>query len=323
MEDLPIRTLGKSDLKVTPVGLGCWQFSKQNNLAGKFWPKLDDDQIRSIVHASLEGGINWFDTAEIYGGGTSEKALATALASLGKKPGEVLIATKWWPFARTASNIQKTIDIRIHALSPFPIDLYQVHQPYGLSGEIKEMEAMAGLVAEKKIRYIGVSNFSAARMHSAWETLQKKGIPLITNQVRYSLLDRRIETNGTMDLAKKLGITIIAYSPLAQGILTGKFHDDPALLKKAGFRKRTSVFKKPGLEKSLPLIRIIREIAEKYHVTASQVALNWLIHFHGEQVVVIPGATKESHAVENTGTMKFRLSEEDLARLDKESTVFK
>ena len=136
MKELQInRHLGKSDLVVTPIGLGCWQFSKKNNLAGKFWPKLDDELITSIVDQSLQSGINWFDTAEIYGDGASEKALSAALTRLGKKPGDVLIATKWWPMFRTASNIPRTIDERLAALDPFPIDLYQVHQPYGLSSE--------------------------------------------------------------------------------------------------------------------------------------------------------------------------------------------
>ncbi|MCX6246049.1 MAG: aldo/keto reductase [Bacteroidetes bacterium] len=323
MDNIKLRTLGKSDLQVTPIGLGCWQFSKRNNLAGKFWPDLDDEMIRSIVRVSLEGGVNWFDTAEIYGGGASEKALAAALSAAGKKPGEVIVATKWWPVPRTASNIPKTIDIRINALNPFPIDLYQVHQPYGFSNERKEMEAMAELVKQKKIRYVGVSNFSAKKMRNSWETLQKQGIPLITNQVRFSLLDRSIESNGIMDTAKELGITIIAYSPLAQGILTGKFHDHQELLEQSGLRKKTSSFKKSGLEKSLPLINTIKELAAKYNVTTSNIALNWLIHFHGEQVVVIPGATKESQAAGNTGAMKFRLSEEDLNRLDIESRIFK
>jgi aryl-alcohol dehydrogenase-like predicted oxidoreductase len=323
MENIKTRKLGVSDLLVTPVGLGCWQFSKQNNLAGKFWPNLEGEMVRSIVQTSLEGGINWFDTAQIYGNGASERALAKALSDLNKNPGELMIATKWWPFPKTASNISKTIGDRIHALDPFPIDLFQVHQPYGLSGVKKEMEEMIRLVNDKKIRYIGVSNFSASRMRLAWETLHKQGVPLVSNQVRYNLLNRGIESNGIMDTAKELGITLIAYSPLAQGILTGKFHDNPELLKKVGPRKYTSFFKKQGLEKSLPLIRVVRELAEKYEVTPSQVALNWLIHFHKEQVVVIPGATKESQAKENTGAMKFRLSDEDLGRLDKESTIFK
>jgi aryl-alcohol dehydrogenase-like predicted oxidoreductase len=319
----PLRFLGKSDMKVTPIGLGCWQFSKKQNMAGKFWPSLEDDQITSIVKKSLEGGINWFDTAEIYGNGASEKALAKSLTKNGKTPGDILIATKWWPMFRTASNILKTIDLRLEALAPFPVDLYQVHQPYGFSNEKKEMEAMARLVEEHKIRYVGVSNFSASKMRSAWETLQKKGIPLVSNQVRYSLLARKIESNGILQTAKELGITIIAYSPLAQGLVTGKFHEHPELLKNIGMRKYSSPFKPSGLERSRPLVDTVRELAIKYGVTTSQIALNWLINFHGDIVVAIPGATKESHAMENTGAMNFIMTPEDLSLLDKKSAMFK
>jgi aryl-alcohol dehydrogenase-like predicted oxidoreductase len=318
-----LRPLGRSGIMVTPIGLGCWQFSKQNNLAGKFWPTLEDDLINKVVSLSLEGGINWFDTAEVYGSGASEKALAKALQAAGKKPGDVVIATKWWPMFRFASNIAKTIDERISNLSPYPIDLYQVHQPWGFSNEKSEVLAMAALLDRKLIKSIGVSNFNAEKMKNAWEALDKKGIPLATNQMPYSLLDRRIESSGVMEMAKKLGITIIAYSPLAQGLVTGKFHDNPELLKNIGFRKYSSKFKPAGLEKSRPLVMLVKELALKNNVTPSQVALNWLIHFHGETVVAIPGATKENHVKENTGTMTFRLSDEDMARIDKESAIFK
>jgi len=318
-----LRPLGQSELMLTPIGLGCWQFSKQKNLAGKFWPTLEDELIERIVSLSLEGGINWFDTAEVYGNGASEKTLSKALQALGKKPNEVIIATKWWPLFRFASNIPKTINKRIEALTPYPIDLYQVHQPFGFSNEKSEVKAMAKLVKEKNIRHIGVSNFSANKMQSAWEALQKHGIPLVSSQMSYSLLNRKIESNGVMDVAKRLGISIIAYSPLAQGILTGKFHDNPELIKKVGFRKSSPQFKPAGLEKSRPLIMTLKELALKYEVTPAQISLNWLIHFHAETVFAIPGATKEIHVKENTGTMSFRLSDEDLNRLDKESAIFK
>jgi aryl-alcohol dehydrogenase-like predicted oxidoreductase len=316
------RSLGKSDLRVTPIGLGCWQFSKRNNLAGKFWPSLEDDLMQKIVIRSIEGGINWFDTAELYGNGASEKGLAKSLQSLGKKPGEVIIATKWWPMFRTASNIRKTIDERLNALQPFPIDLYQVHQPYGFSSEKEEMKAMADLVKAKKIRYVGVSNFSAKKMRNASETLEKEGSHLVSNQVRYSLLDRKIESDGILDTAKELGISIIAYSPLAQGLVTGKFHDNPDLLRNIGFRKYSAPFKPQGIEKSRPVADLVKTLAQKYQVTPSQVALNWVINYHGEIVVAIPGATKESHAIENAGSMKFRLSHEDLAALHEASKVY-
>ncbi len=318
-----LRSLGRTGMMVTPIGLGCWQFSKQKNMAGKFWPTLEDSLIDKVVSLSLEGGINWFDTAEVYGNGASERGLSRALQTAGKNPGDVLIATKWWPMFRFASNISKTINERIEALAPYPIDLYQVHQPWGFSNEKNEMAAMAELLERKLIKNIGVSNFSAQKMRNAWEALDKKGIALATNQVPYSLLNRRIESNGVMDLAKKLGITIIAYSPLAQGLVTGKFHDNPELLKNIGFRKYSSLFKPQGLEKSKPVIMLVKEMAIKYNVSSSQVALNWLIHYHSSSVVAIPGATKESHVRENTGAMSFRLSDEDMVKLDQVSSIFK
>jgi aryl-alcohol dehydrogenase-like predicted oxidoreductase len=318
-----LRHIGRNGMMVTPVGLGCWQFSKQKNMSGKFWPNLEDELIKRIVSLSLEGGINWFDTAEAYGNGASEKALSTALQKAGKKPGEVFIATKWMPVFRFASNIPKTIKVRINALAPYPIDLYQIHTPWSFSNEKSEMDAMAVLIEKKFIKNIGVSNFSAKRMKKAWEILDKKGTHLASNQVRYNLLDRKIESNGVMDMAKKLGISIIAYSPLAQGLVTGKFHDNPELLKNIGLRKYIPQFKPEGLKKSQPVVAMVKEIAFKYNVTPSQVALNWLIHFHGDTVVAIPGATKENHVKENVGAMSFRLSDEDMARLDKVSAQFK
>lgn len=156
MSTIPLRTLGQSDLRVTPIGLGCWQFSKRNNMTGKFWPSLDEQVVRDIVNVSLDLGINWFDTAEVYGNGASELALSDALLKAGKKPGEVIIATKWWPMFRFASNIPRSIGARLRALSPFPIDLYQVHQPFGFSSAAEEMKRMAELVKEKQIRYIRV-----------------------------------------------------------------------------------------------------------------------------------------------------------------------
>ena len=322
-QQITLRNLGKSDLKITPIGLGCWQFSKQGNLAGNFWPSLEDELIRDIVRVSLEGGINWFDTAEVYGHGASEKILAKSLSALGQKPGDMIIATKWWPIFRNASSIIKTIDDRLACLSPYPIDLYQVHQPWGFSSEVKEMEAMAALVRSKKVSHVGVSNFPAKMMRSAWKTLQRSGINLVSNQVPYSLLNRKIESNGILDTAKELGITIIAYSPLAQGLVTGKFHDNPELLKNIGFRKYSSLFKPQGMAKSRPVAETVKTLAAKYQVTPSQVALNWLINFHGDMVVAIPGATKVKHAAENTGAMKFRLVPEDLNLLDEVSRGFK
>ena len=313
-----LRQLGKSELRVSPLGLGCWQFSRGQGFAGKYWTVISDEEIQKIVLASLEGGINWFDTAEAYGGGESERALARALSGLKRSPGDVIIATKWRPMFRTSKSILQTIDIRLKNLDGFPIDLYQIHNPFSFSSIRAQMDAMARLAKDKKIRFIGVSNFSAHKMRKAQEALSRHGLELASNQVRYSLLHRSIETNGVLDTAKELGISLIAYSPLAQGILSGRFHDDPNLVQRpAGYRKYMSAFKPKGLEKTRPVIRALKELAGKYQATPSQVALNWLINFQGEVVVAIPGATKVAQAKENVGALRFQLTKDEMDYLDK------
>ncbi len=316
------RRLGRSDIEISAVGLGCWQFSEGAGPVGGFWEALSAQTVEEIVDASLRGGINWFDTAEVYGWGRSERALADALTRLGKKPGEVVIATKWWPFPRTASSIVKTIDDRFTCLSPFGIDLHQVHQPYSLATVAGQANAMADLVQAGKIRSVGVSNFSARRMRAAHATLAKRGLSLASNQMQYSLLDRRIESNGVLAACKELGITLIAYSPLAQGVLSGKFHDDPSLIRRTGFRKFMPNFRARGLERSRPLVEELKKIAAAHGATPSQVALIWLALFHGETVVVIPGATKRRHAEENVGCMGFTLTQDELRRIDELSRPF-
>jgi aryl-alcohol dehydrogenase-like predicted oxidoreductase len=324
MKKLPLRNLGKSDLLVSPIGLGCWQFSKGNGIFTSVWPVLDDNVIQKIVNETIKGGINFFDTAEVYGWGESEKALSRALLSLNKRSGDVVIATKWWPFFRFASSIKSTISQRQEALSGFPIDLYQVHQPYSMSSIKSQMDAMADLVKSGKVRHIGVSNFSEKRMRRSHKCLMSKGLNLISNQVQYNLLDRRIECNGILDAARELGIAIIAYSPLAQGLLTGKFHDDPGLIKeRGGLRKYLPAFNSKGLEKSRPVILLLKELAHKYRVTPAQIALNWLIEYNRGIVFVIPGATTEKQAYENTGALDFKLHEDDVNRIDAVSARFK
>lgn len=317
---VPLRNLGQSSTKISALGLGCWQFSKGKGLVGRFWPSMDQKDINEIVRMSLEGGINWFDTAEAYGKGESERALAEALNTIGEDADDALIATKWWPMFRKAPSITKTIDERLEALGGREIDLYQVHQPFSFSSAREEMGRMVRLLKKNKIKHVGVSNFNERRMREASDSLQAMGYSLASNQMKYSLLDRRIEKNGVLDAAKELGVTIIAYSPLEQGILSGKFHKNPEMIKNIpGPRKHTSYFKPEGLEKTRPLIDLLEEKAEKYGVSQTQIALNWLIHFHGDTVVAIPGASKPHHVQENVGTLQFSLSQEDLKEIDQAS----
>ena len=308
------RTLGKTNIEVTPIGLGMMEFSGGGGLVGSAFPVIGQDEKNATVKAALDGGINWFDTAELYGAGVSEASLSTALKAAGKKDNEVVVATKWWPLFRTARNIPRTIQNRIHFLDGYTISLYMVHQPFGFSSPEAEMEAMADLVEFGKIRSVGISNFNSDQMRRAHKTLQKRGLPLAVNQVRYSLLDRSIEKNGILDTAKELGITIIAYTPLASGLLTGKYHKNPELLQKKSFFWRGGL--RRGVEKSRSLVKALEEIGAKYDATAAQVALNWVINSHEETIITIPGATKVQQAQESAGAMKFKLSADEMTRLN-------
>ena len=318
-----MRRLGQTPIEITPIGLGCWQFSGGHGIVGGYWGALAQETVDEIVRAALAGQVNWFDTAEIYGRGRSEQALARALKSAGKKDGDVVVATKWWPAPRTAASIKATFGERQRCLDGFSIDLHQVHQPFSFSSVEAQMDAMADLVDAKKIRAVGVSNFSARAMRRAHAALQRRGLPLASNQVRYSLVDRRIESNGVLAAAKELGVTIIAYSPLGQGILSGKFHDDPALIRsRSGPRRLLPRFRARGLERTRPLVEELKRIATARGVTPSQVALNWVLHFHGETILAIPGASRPRHAEEAAAAMSFRLTGEEMSRLDAFSRPF-
>jgi aryl-alcohol dehydrogenase-like predicted oxidoreductase len=188
------------------------------------------------------------------------------------------------------------------------------------------MQEMAKLLRAGKIRSIGVSNFSARQMEKASLSLQKEDLVLASNQVLINLLNRRIEQNGVLETARRLGITLIAYSPLAQGILTGKFHNHPDLIKSlpAGrrslFSPASRAFSPKNIMRTMPLIEELRTIAEAHGCSVSQVALAWLITYYGDTVVAIPGASHPEQTGENAAAMRLRLSEEELARIEKISS---
>jgi aryl-alcohol dehydrogenase-like predicted oxidoreductase len=168
------------------------------------------------------------------------------------------------------------------------------------------------------VKAVGVSNFTAQAMRETHRILKEEGLVLASNQVRYSLADRSIEANGTLETAKDLGISIIAYSPLAQGLLSGRFHDDPAALKTASWLRRTySGLNLDRLKKTEPLVRALQEAGKIRGASASQVALNWLVNFHGDTVIAIPGATKVRHAEEAAGALGFQLTAGELQQIDR------
>jgi len=315
IERRPRRQLGRTDIRITSIGLGAWQFSEGKGGARGMWSTVLSPETDAIVQAALEGGMNWFDTAELYGYGRSERGLARALTRAGIANGQVVVATKWNPLFRSAGSIRNTIDRRLECLKPFGIELHQVHFPASFSSVEAEMDALADLIEAGKIRAAGVSNFSARQMRRAHSALVKRGFVLASNQVKYSVLDRHIETNGVLAAAQELGIAIIAYSPLEMGLLTGKFHKDPKLLQTRPIGRRLRLGRL--INKSRPLIEAMDRIAQAHDVSVSQVALNWLVNFHGETVVTIPGASQARHAVESAGAMDFALTAEEMLLIDR------
>jgi aryl-alcohol dehydrogenase-like predicted oxidoreductase len=316
------RKLGTTDVEVSAIGLGCWQFSQGKGMTGRMWSVLDQGTMDAIVDAALTGGVSWFDTAQAYGNGASERALSTALQHRGVEPGTVVVATKWLPIAKPARDIARTIGTRIACLQPYPIDLFQVHMPGSLSSIPAQMREMAALVRAGKVRAVGVSNFSAKQMAQAAAALRDEGLTLASNQVRINLLDRRVESNGVLAAAQGLGVTLIAYSPLAQGILTGRYHDDPALARALPWSRRSrlspsSRFLTPeGLARTAPLIAELRAVGEAHGASLAQVALAWLVTRYGNTVVAIPGASRPEQAAATAAAMDLLLTEAETARID-------
>ena len=315
------RQLGRTGIEITPIGIGCWQFAEGKGFDSLVYDCVPEETTDAIIETALKGGINWFDTAEAYGWGRSEKGLARALEAAGARDEDVVVATKWFPAMRTAESIRKTIVERMSCLRPYSIDLYQIHQPIALSPVASQMEAMADLVELGLIKSAGISNFPAARMRKAHAELAKRGLPLASNQVKVSLLNRRIETNGQLKAAQDLGMTIIAWSPLEMGVLTGKFHKDPELLESRPAGRRAVM--RVQLKRSKDLIGVVEEIAEANGVSAAVVALSWLVNFYGDTVVAIPGATKVRQAEQNIMANELKLNEKEMARIDEASKKFR
>jgi aryl-alcohol dehydrogenase-like predicted oxidoreductase len=310
------RQLGRSDIFVSPIGLGTAQF------AGKSWisalsPPVPQENIDTIIKTALDGGVTWFDTSEWYGGGTSERALALGLTHAGIKPGDVTVATKWLPLGRTARSIERTVGKRLDALQPFPIDLHQIHLNRGSFSSVRaQMRSMARLVQAGEIRAVGVSNFTTRQMEIAHDELDKYGIPLASNEVQINLLHRKIETNGMLDAARRRGITLLAYSAQRQGILTGKYHTDRRLIRGVHpLRRKVMGLTPQALDRQAPLIDAMRDIAAEHQATVGQVALAWLIGYYGETVIPIAGASKAHHAEESAGALKVQLSADQLQQL--------
>lgn len=273
-------------------------------------------QLEEAFTAALEAGITFFDTAEIYGLGLSEKFLGKFMQKTEQK---VQIATKFGPapWRFTGQSVSDALTDSLKRLQVEKIALYQVHWPFTfLMSQETLMNTLADEVKRGRIEAIGVSNYSAQQMREAHEILAKRGVPLAVNQVRYSLLARQIESNGIFHSARELGVTILAYSPIAQGLLTGKYSAESAETP-SGARRIDPQFSKEGLQKIEPVISLLRQFGEKRDRTPVQVALNWLIA--QGNVIPIPGAKTAQQVQQNAGALGWRLTDDEIAQLEQVS----
>ncbi|TVR85639.1 MAG: aldo/keto reductase [Spirochaetaceae bacterium] len=314
---LPLYQLGVDGPQITPVGLGTAQFAGGTGAVGRYWGELAQEVVHGIVAKAVLGGVNWFETSERYGAGNAARALASALSSA--KQSE---ATPFIAFARStpllfASHIpsnQTTHEATIH---PYPIGMYQFSAQRGAVSIDALMRGAVALKTEGRISGIGVSNFSAEQIAKAASCLADEGLSLWANRVRFNLLDRRIENNDVLAACRQLGVTVIACSPLAQGVLGGVYHTGHHSSREIpGLRRLSPRFRNPHLKRTQPLIDVLADVSGERGVGIAEVVLNWTTRFFGEAVVAAVGTRNAGQSQSAVESMQFRLSERELARID-------
>jgi len=313
-------TLGKSGLRVPRMGIGAMVWGQPKGMARwtpaqlAYGPSHGTLEEEEALKVSLDAGVNLIDTAEMYSNGAAERRVGEL--ARGK---DVLIATKFppSPFARE-DVFPNALEGSLARLERSSIDLYQHHFPSNRISIPKLMNLMANAVEAGKVKTVGVSNYSAEQMRLAHAELAKRGIALASNQVQYSLLYRKPEVDGVLDACRGLGITLIAYSPLAQGALTGKYSPET---KASGLRRFLPNFNRRAMEAVQPVVELLRQIGDRYGKSPSQVALRWLIET--ENVLPIPGAKNSKQAAENVGALSFSLTPEEVEILSQATLAWR
>jgi aryl-alcohol dehydrogenase-like predicted oxidoreductase len=300
--------LGTTGIEVTPIGFGTWAWG--DSLFWGYGKDYDEADLKLAFQAAINKGITFLDTAEIYGLGKSEELLGKFIKETNAT---TQIASKYMPlpWRFRSEDLADAVTASLKRLRMPSMDLYQVHWPFpSLLSQEGLMNALADEVEQGRIKAIGVSNYNAEQMREAHKLLARRGIPLAVNQMRYSLITREIESNGVMAAAQELSVTILAYSPLAQGLLTGKY---TATNPPSGARSMDQRFKGAGLRKVQPLLEKLSELGEKYGKTQAQVALNWLMCQPG--VIPIPGIKSAAQVDQNAGALGWELSTKEVAEL--------
>lgn len=301
--------LGATGVQISRLGVGAWAWGDT-----AFWQYgkggYSDADIAAAFQASLAHGVDFFDTAEVYGRGRSEQLVGQNARQAGWP---VVIASKFFPFPWRLRKKQllKALRGSLARLGMESIDLYQIHWPFPPVAIDTWMNGLADAVEAGLVRAVGVSNYNVAQTQRAHTALARRGIPLASNQVHYSLWQRKPETSGLLEVCRQLDVTLIAYSPLAQGLLTGKYTPDnpPPGLRGQRYRR--------DLRTVQPLVGLLREIgAACGGKTPAQVALNWAIC---KGTVPIPGAKNARQAMDNAGALGWRLSPGEVDALDRAS----
>jgi aryl-alcohol dehydrogenase-like predicted oxidoreductase len=302
--------LGSNGPTVTALGIGTWAWG--DTLFWAYGKDFGAKDVAEAFQASVDAGITFFDTAEIYGFGESERLIGQFCKQTSQP---VQIATKYFPlpWRWQRSAIADALTASLERLQTEQISLYQIHWPLEFLLKTKDfMEVLAAEVKKGRIQSVGVSNYSAAQMTLAHQYLAENGIPLAVNQVPYSLLTRQIEQNGVLEKSRQLGVTILAYSPLAQGLLTGKYTPE-SVKSLQGARRIDSRFSPKGLQKLEPLFSTLKDLSEKYDKTMAQVSLNWLVA--QGNIIPIPGAKNANQAKQNAGALGWSLTPEEVELL--------
>ena len=297
---------------IPALGVGTWAWG--DSLFWSYGKDYTEADLYEAFAAAIAAGANFFDTAEVYGLGESERLIGRFLQRTDQP---IFLATKYFPlpWRWSARAVSETLTASLERLQLDCVDLYQVHWPLDFfMGQKDLMKALANEVKQGRIKAVGVSNYSASQMQMAHDYLAERGVPLAVNQVQYSLLHRQIETNGVLDKARQLNVSILAYSPLAQGLLTGKYtaanYQAPE-----GARKLNPRFSKSGLTKIALVLETLQAIAQAHDKNPAQVALNWLIC--GGNVVPIPGAKNAQQARQNAGALGWAMSAAEYEQLSR------
>ena len=295
-------------LHAIEMGLGAWQWG--DRVVWQYGHGYGDVEVQQAFQASLEEGIRFVDTAEIYGNGRSERLLGQFLKETDQP---VLIATKFLPFPWRFGKgaLPRALKGSLARLGVESVDLYQIHWPTPLMSTDTMMEGLAECVKRGMTRTVGVSNFGQSQMLAAYSALARHNIPLASNQVHYSLFNRTVEKNGTLARCKELGIRLIAYSPIEMGLLTGKYStNNPP----PGARGRNYVSLLPRIAS---LLKLMTQIGQDHGGKSNvQVALNWVIC---KGALPIPGAKNANQAQENAGGLGWKLTSEEVTKLDEAS----